>query len=711
MPILSRPATTHEIRVNGYVDPRLRAISIQQSLGGANADHAILAFDFGPALPAFGGDNGADPRQAHLVDVSLAKLNIGPGGNNYVGAVCEISQIPGGGGTPEVVHFGRISLAQAKIGRDSEALQLVSRFDRQMFGAPLLFQRVLDPATQQLTTLEEPCVFNPEIDGVSFPNRRFPKGTTTAGDSRPLFVHPESLRTIAAGLYQRALTPLEAILSGEILESPSTGWTLPTAVQYLCAECNPLQRYVQNPTDAGLAVLDTDPGTLRHHVLSPGLYLNEALDQLLTPYGYTWRIEYLAPGQRRLRCERQGSNDLPPQPIRLQRPGATLDPALSDAADIDLDCDTGQVVNQVRVLGAFTQVEATFELVPAWLKAADNTSFLNTIKSYQTSPGEFAWDSTPQYHRVHRDWVLNEAGDYNGLRPGNAAFDLTALFRQVYGDEHPTIAAKRRRFLPTLTVKRGSNVGAGGENQPIGEHGGIKVEWFNNLTSQWTPAAASDAGFSVKILTSECGIRFDGDHPPYQLIAAVQAGTARVRVTATIESDTRLSYVAPREANSLAFDVVETVLDMPHSFHLRAVNRQNPNRSNYHDSQYYVALEADGREAMARFANLLRQHWDMADVSGNVQIEGLDRGRYKLAGTVDLIDNRGIRLNAVGDGSGGIYPQIVSRTLDVQNQREILHLATFRRDVRDVLRLAQQTERITGRRIQRRTMRRGSGIR
>lgn len=678
-------------------------MSITQSLGGGHADHAALMFDFGPALPQFGSDNGADPRKAHLVDVNLSKLNIGPGGGNYVGAVCEIEQIPPGG-APEVVHFGRISLAQAKIGERTESLQLVSRFERQMFGSPLFFQRMLDPATLQLAEIEEHCVFNPEIDGVTIPNMRVPKGST-GGPDRPLFIHPESLRTINAGLYQRALTPLESILTGQILESPSKGWTLAAAVKYLCAECNPFQRYVENPTDANLAVLDDDPGTLRHHVLRPGLYLNEALDELVSPYGYTWHIEYIALGQRRIKFVRQGQSDLPPTQLRLQRPGATLDPALSDAAEIDLDIDVGQIVNQVCILGGFTQVEATFELMPAWAKAADNTSFGNLVKSTPT------WEGNPQYHRIQRDWVLNEAGDYNGIRAGNAAFDLTAVFRAAFGDIHPAVVARRRRFLPTLTVTRGNTGAGGGENQPIGEHGGVTIEWYNGFKEAWQVIPQSDPQFTVKILTSECGIRFDGDVPPYLIRSRQLTGDARLRVTATIESDTRLSYVAARESTSLAFDVAEQVLDMAQSFHQRAVLRTGASKSNYHDSAYYLALEADGRESMETFANMLRQHWDMADVSGSVEIEGLDRGRYKLAQTTDLIDNRGIRISAVGDGAGAIYPQIVRRTLDVQNQREILQVATFRRDVHEVLRLAAKTERITGRRIQGRTRRRGSGVR
>src|SRR5262249_46022790 len=98
--------------------------------------------------------------------------------------------------------------------------------------------------------------------------------------------------------------------------------------------------------------------------------------------------------------------------------------------------------------------------------------------------------------------------------------------------------ARRRRFLPCLSRSE--------DGSPRGHAVGVYVEYSADNGATWQPidALSSDEN-SVQILQRECGIRFNGENVPFDLYLA--GDSAKVRVTACVESDTRVSITDGRE--------------------------------------------------------------------------------------------------------------------------------------------------------------------
>jgi hypothetical protein len=160
----------------------------------------------------------------------------------------------------------------------------------------------------------------------------------------------------------------------------------------------------------------------------------------------------------------------------------------SNAEALDLTADvSSRCVNQFRVLGDHEQVEATFELVPAWPKDQDESDIEDLMASSDK------WLQSNSTSRTWRDWVLNEAGDYNGERDGiDKTYDLAPIIGPC--------TAKRRHFEPTITTDT--------DGLPFGSCGGMTVEWWDKEggddgTGAWRPLSDISAeARTVKILAT-----------------------------------------------------------------------------------------------------------------------------------------------------------------------------------------------------------------
>jgi|GEM_PF-5941372 len=669
---LSRPAVRLEVFIKGQPNYAFEVESIETSMGADRLDYAVISYNLGKNQPNLG----------RLQDLQLADLQLPtPQGNLAINGA-EVTIVGRLGDKTKVFHWGKVNVDEATIG--DESLQLVSRIDKAHFGKPLGFQRVFDPASGTATWndgqvdrgiyFEGEVVFNPQIDGQTFGNKRVDDSQRPAGVDYPIFIHPDSVRTAAAAAYQKT-TVSRTDDADRIKEAANENWNLVDAVLYLCGECNSDQQFIRNPSKEDLAkILPATRSILKNHKIRPGLYLCDALEALLEPYGYSFWIDYQSTSKRVLTIQQLGAGTR--TPALHQRFGQVIDPAASNAPVIDIEYDVGQAINQVRAIGNYTYVESTFTLVPAWDRALDTVGMAYLNKD---SP---LWIKNPSYHRVWRDWVLNEAGDYQGSNPA----DLTALFRGVFGASHPPVVARRRKFLPTLT--------RGADNQPIGKTGGIFVEWWNPHKTGgagWSPLWTQFSFFACRVLKKEAGISFTGAFPPIMIRSA--GAYAAVRVTATIRSDSRLTYTSPRRPTSVNPDVNELVLDVPKRFHFRQLDSTSFFASDVAAGTRAADL-SDGRDAIKLFADGIRDAWDQADCSGTIDLEGLDHPEYKLGNLVNAVAGRDVAFalsKAIGTDSR--YAQIVGIRYHAQQQTTRLVLNSFRETDAWLLGLLRKTAR------------------
>jgi hypothetical protein len=644
--------------VNGAYANYLRVLSVDTSLGGAHRlDHAEVILDLG------------HPEVRKLISgLSIANLRIdtGIGLINVHGAECAIfGKVDG---KDVIYHWGKLSLSELSIGNE-EGILLSSRILPQHFGRPLPYMLVYDPRSRTNVRLDHDPIFNPEVKGKVFGNRRVPAGQA---DTYPIFIDFGSTRTAAACNYQQVLE--QPLADAErIAERSSEYWTLLDAVLYLCHECNPdvAGQLIANPTRNELlqvlpvrapTLTAADRGVLRNHIVRAGQYLPEALEQLLEPYGFSFRIEYTGFFNRKIRIVRDGVG--PRKQVKHQAPGRVLDTAQTECERVDLVCDYSRAVNQVRASGYLTQVEATVELKPAWDAQYDDLPMSSLIRS---GPD---WATHPEYHRVWRDWVIDLAGEYrrDWSNLGTSPYDLTPLFRAVFPG-HPVLVPRRRRLLPMLTLAE--------DGQPYGSIGGVHVEWYNpNKTggAGWDSLWQGNATFACHLLRGEAGIRFTGEVPP--VFIRNLASAARVRVTATFESDSRLTYLAPRRPSSVNPLVHESHLDVNRRFHFRQLHP---------DSTFYARVQngtlkadlADGRLSLADFCQQAQNAWDQAEISGSITLEGLDRQNVKLGDLVTRIVGRNIDLETtrLGGSVESKYPQVVGVRYDAQQQTTHLTLS------------------------------------
>jgi len=138
---------------------------------------------------------------------------------------------------------------------------------------------------------------------------------------------------------------------------------------------------------------------------------------------------------------------------------------------------------------------------------------------------------------VYRRWCLNEAGDYSDPPyNGGEPFDCTRIFGRA------EYVQRRRRFENALTIHNG---------QSIGRH--LEVSYDNGATWQ-------AYGESFDVLDDECGVWLSSDQLPAELWSVVAAGTLKFRITAAVQSDTRLTaIIADGPVNSIA-DVVDHII-------------------------------------------------------------------------------------------------------------------------------------------------------
>jgi hypothetical protein len=180
--------------------------------------------------------------------------------------------------------------------------------------------------------------------------------------------------------------------------------------------------------------------------------------------------------------------------------------------------------------GGWKTYEATFGLIKAWDPSLEGGQ--QDVYSPSTNE-DFA-----AVRDVYRRWCLNEAGDYSDP-PYNQGgpFDFSRIFEQAGYIRH------RRRFEKALSTRDGESRG-----------------WYLEVSydSGATWRAYAD---SFDVLKDECGVRLSSDELSAELWPAIAAGTLKFRITATVQSDTRLIVIAANGPVNSTAEVTDHLIE------------------------------------------------------------------------------------------------------------------------------------------------------
>jgi hypothetical protein len=578
---------------------------------------------------------------------------------------CEIllsSQV-GGKTRDKVVFWGKFSGLNSDIS-DGESVVLEARQAPYHFGNFVQGMPEYNANTQQHQLLRQAIEFNPTVNFTSYSGKRI--GNTRGlgvvrgnmNDLKPygkgkcnVFLDPASVHTpqarkFATGRGEATTKERQGDLTEARMLASDKKWTLKEAVYYLCWTLNEDEKNFQNPTREELKPLD-DSKTLLHDLVIPlGTFLPEALDRVLDPFGYGWRVDYVRKGVRKITVMQRGKG--PKKTLRLQSPGEVLDLKKTNLESSNLACGNQSLINRVVALGDFKLYESTWELKRAWSAEHDD------LTTDELSQESLDWATHPERHRVWRDWVLNEAGDLIGVREGvKTPYDFKPIF------EVDTVP-RRRRFHPCITLAK--------DRLPACANGYF-VEYYDG--AEWRPIGG------YEVLTAECGISFNGTAPPAEMLQ--MGDVVKVRITASVYSDERIAFTTPTAPSSPQPDAAPVLLDVSDRFHFRHVHE---------DSEFlkgemrglYEDLQVDDTKRLQEFAERIVKATDHLDVRGTAVIWDLDGDPYDLGDMIEKIEGRNISLDAGGPSSGAEkkYPQIVGITYDYTSQKRILALETFR---------------------------------
>ena len=652
----SRLAIRLAVYLNGEYDPSAEVLACERWAGGRRSDSATIMLDLAR-------------RDQRIVDVQI-------GGNTEIECVIKASI----GGDEKVIHWGLIEQEESLIDENVEAITVISSIPSDCYGRPLYGQRQYDVAAHAFTDVGKPIVFNPEVDGRIRANRRPPGfvGWST-------FVDDGSALTLDSW-------------DEQLLPGGPLPWTLATAVDFLCQAANGSETYIANPSyeDIAAAMQEVADEPLRNVQLPHGHYLPELLDLILEPFGMTWCLDFVSESTRKIRIIRHGEGE--PVYLDAQRPGDVAS-GFPQIKRTDLSYSNSGRVNEVELFGSRKVVEATFELTPAWSSGDD------ALDPMELSKDDPEWINRTSVHRVWRDWVLNEAGDYSSLRGAdvpNLSVLLIAGAGETIDADGWSVPPMRLEFLPTLTL--------GPDGKPAGRNDGVFVEYFEPVTETWLPFLHEEfPDHVVRVLRNECGIRFDGAVPPYELYEIKESGyTPRVRVTASIELPIAVRSIAvnltPRRTRRLT-------LSLDSQYHHRYLFFSGAS-GRIQGSQFasrvffgflstiatapdgkYITSTRDDSDDMAALGVQLREAFDQADVSGTLTLEGLELlTEVDLGKKLEAILRRNVTTYA-NDGFSRA-PQIMGIIVAPQMQQVTVTLNTAR-EIDDLLgsALANKTNR------------------
>lgn len=668
MPSLSRVAPTVTVRVNGTENLRYQLLTCGRYSGARPLDFAtfeVTSLDY----------------------VNRPIFAYGPIGGLFDNAIVSIESGTRSGGIQQL-HYGRISAMEARINPRGDMLIVHSRLDDHLFGSPvdkavMGVRSHSQPETQSLLSWfveewDEPIVFNPMFEGMPTPNRGF----IFARAEHDVLIDPRSMDPATLAEDRARATP-DGFPSG--FPAGRVGWwTLAQAAFYLCKTLNPSEIHVRNPSlDELESVLGTDQYQLRNHRVVKGQFLPQALDALLKPHGYTFRVELVSQSLRSLKVYERGAGSRTVN-TKLQPFGERLDTIRSNVAEMALNYDgTAQTFNKLSLLGGPWQVEVSILLRPGWEEQYDTQYALSTYNIDEDS-----FKDSDAVQQAWRRFVANEGGTYTGTRewfdeaPGFDTF-ITGIVNRV----------RRRRTYPTITQDP-----FGGS---LGRTHGRYLEWWDPDEGQsgaWKLVGddLDEEGYSWQPLQEEIGVWFSSPDVCSRFMEIQQQHGIEhlaLRLTCVIRSDERMRHEI--DETGILIDDRKEVLDAGESYSRTFVNTEpavapeGPNGLRASEDEFIggsaladlsaIRSEVDDRDRIASKAVELIDQYNAATIEGTITIEGIDWNFDNiLGGTVREIDGRDFELVTTPPGKASRYPTCVGVEFNIQDQRTRLRLETLR---------------------------------
>jgi hypothetical protein len=382
-------------------------------------------------------------------------------------------------------------------------------------GDLVLFEGRVGPLEMRLESDGEELRFEAEDPAGELLRRRLGgrRAWTAAGNADrveglPLVFNPDGRPNAATQLYDPDGGQAYTIFAPDSATT-AAAWTLDEAVAYLLAEHGQSEHVDVPSRDEIRSMVE---GLVIRDVALEGRTLGDALDALLELAGARI-VATVEPGEGGVsrRLEIWYPRRAPTGWLAHQRPAARYNPVATNLSALAVRMRFEAAPRRYIARGDRKLYESTFDLVPGWNDA---------LGTYV--PEDFSPSANPNFAAVRdvfRKWVLNEAGDYTAAPYGRGpAPDLSALF------EGEPYVRRRRRLLPCLS------------RDGLGRSHGVYVEVSLDGGTTW-----HRMDLAARVLVDECGVYLTDDPLPPRYLMASMRGQVRVRVSASVESDSRLS--------------------------------------------------------------------------------------------------------------------------------------------------------------------------
>jgi len=390
--------------------------------------------------------------------------------------------------------------------------------------------------------------------------------------------------------------------AARVFDSSATAveWTVADALAYLLAACVPAEVVVPSAEELSSLAGEVPLGALN----TEGRSVAWALGQAAGRAGLAVRAARSGIGLVLYRPGIDGRR----ASVRLQRAGASFRPSGSNTPAGRVRLLRRPARPGVIALGERKRYESTFTLQPGWEESLGTDRWRDTTRTYG--------DNFTGLADVYRKWVLNEHGRYSDGPWGLDAYDFSPLSNEDF----PLRVA--RRFLPCLSAdESGASLGVIVESR-LGPEAG----WLLWPGPAW-------------VSPDECTIRLGGDTLPGAYFQAAAAGTAELRVTATVEADARLRVEIPGDAG-----VPPRVVPAPAGL---AWQRVHPASIFHGESAIGPADERDDTERLRKFAEAQARRVQDA-MRAELTLGWIDTNCH-VGDFVERIDGRGLELAARPD--------------------------------------------------------------
>jgi hypothetical protein len=446
-------------------------------------------------------------------------------------------QYPSGGAEGLVIFAGQIERIEKTVGPDGESIEVIAK--------------------DYSATLERITIFGRHIKDA---------------DGRTVFI--ESQRTVFNEDGEpNACNELIEDKGSEVRLFSADGktavyWNFAEVIRHLLCEYLPVGQLTL-PTQERLETLANRATVRDLDVMGMSLLkaLEACCEQVGVEFKFVPRLDETGPKQAVVFYKQDTGSSVE---LNLQQTGERLSISKTNIWKSDSEKVT-PVTSRYIGIGDEKVYEATFELVKAWSPADESTDY-----------DKFSPSTNPDFYKVKdvwRKWCLNEAGDYTG-EPFNqgAAFDFTPVF------ETGNYVHKCRRFWPAISC------------DAMGKSLGYFLEVSLNSGNTW-----QQYEWAFDNLTDECGIWLSSDKLDETVWNALLAGTLRMRITASVASDERLSCRIADGPVGGTTPVVERIIDAGSSFKFRKVTGKSIFEGNG------AIGKADERDDIAQLNQLIRQ--------------------------------------------------------------------------------------------------------